>query len=444
MHTGPTLTDTVKAWLVSVDMGYGHHRAIHPLRSIAEDEMISVNRYTTLSAAERKLWDRMLRIYEGFSRARGIPIVGKPLFSVLDSMLRIPSFYPIRDLSHSTYQVDLLASSINKGLCKGMLQKISTKNLPLLTSFYAPAIAADLTGYEPVYCILCDADLNRVWVAREPWESRIHYFAPCGKAAQRLKAYGVPEERIFITGFPLPIELLGGPDLDVLKRDLRERLHYLDPKGRFHANHGRSVDHFLGTSPPTGKGNRVLTISYSVGGAGAQVGMGIRLARGLRTLIREGQIRLNLIAGIRENVRDEFLEARQTIAPSSDGIRVVHSPTLDGYFETFNDTMHETDILWTKPSELSFFSGLGIPLVVTPTIGSHEKFNRWWLYEIQAGIRQEDLDFVDQWLVKWLESGRLADAAWSGFLKARKLGTFKILEVLRTGTMKRSDSPLLR
>jgi hypothetical protein len=43
-----------------------------------------------------------------------------------------------------------------------------------------------------------------------------------------------------------------------------------------------------------------------------------------------------------------------------------------------------------------------------------------------------------------LKSGRLAEAAWAGFLKARKLGTYKILEVLQTGTMQRSQSPILR
>jgi hypothetical protein len=34
--------------------------------------------------------------------------------------------------------------------------------------------------------------------------------------------------------------------------------------------------------------------------------------------------------------------------------------------------------------------------------------------------------------------------AWSGFLKARKLGTTKIMEVLETGKMTSSNSPLER
>jgi len=37
-----------------------------------------------------------------------------------------------------------------------------------------------------------------------------------------------------------------------------------------------------------------------------------------------------------------------------------------------------------------------------------------------------------------------AEAAWAGFLKARKMGIYKILEVLETGKMTESDSPLER
>ncbi len=440
-----TADKDLRAWVVSAEMGYGHHRAVHPLSNLAEREIISVGRNGAVTAAERKLWNRLLGIYEFFSRARGIPVVGKPVFNILDALLRIPSFYPIRDLSHATYQVDLLASSIRKGLCAGMLNTISTRQLPLITSFYAPAMAADAAGYEPVYCIICDADLNRVWVAREPWESRVQYFATCGKAAQRLKAYGVPEERIFLTGFPLPVELVGDATLSVLKRDLGQRLHSLDPNRRFRVMHGKSVEHFLGPEYlESKKKGRVLTISFAVGGAGAQVGMGVRLARGLAKHIGEGTIRLNLIAGTRQEVNQQFLEVKDEVASGSEGIRVLYSDSLQNYFDLFNEAMHDTDILWTKPSELSFFCGLGIPIIMTPTIGSHEKFNRQWLHEVQAGVRQENLDYVDQWLFEWLNSGRLAEAAWSGFLKARKLGTYKILEVLRTGKMERHDSPLLR
>lgn len=106
--------------------------------------------------------------------------------------------------------------------------------------------------------------------------------------------------------------------------------------------------------------------------------------------------------------------------------------------------MRSTDILWTKPSELSFYCGLGIPIIMSPPIGAQERYNAKWLMEIHAGIPQEDPRYAGEWLFDLLSEGRLAEAAWDGFLKARKYGTYKILDLLKTGTMQRDPSPLKR
>jgi hypothetical protein len=431
------------AWVVGADMGYGHLRAVHALRHIACEEVLAVGKNDAADDAERKLWSRLLGVYEFFSRSRAVPFIGKSIFNILDALLHIPSYYPIRDLSRSTFQVELLASSIRKGLCRGMLEKIQTRHLPLVTSFYASAVAAEMAGHDQVYCIICDADLNRVWVARNPEESRINYFAPCGRAAQRLKSYGVPEERIHLTGFPLPPELLG-PNLKVLKANLARRLVRLDPRRRFRSYHGRNVEHFLGKELSTAAADGPLTITYSVGGAGAQREIGGHLTRTFRKRLASGQMRINLVAGIRDDVRQYFESVRTNLPDAAHSIRVVFAESMTGYFDAFNALLHDTDILWTKPSELSFYSALGIPIVMTPTIGSQEKFNRRWIHEIHAGMKQENPDYADQWLSDALMDGHLAEMAWSGFLKARKLGTPRILEVLRTGTYTRGDSPLLR
>jgi hypothetical protein len=81
---------------------------------------------------------------------------------------------------------------------------------------------------------------------------------------------------------------------------------------------------------------------------------------------------------------------------------------------------------------------------MAPSIGAQEKFNQKWLFEVQAGIKQENPDYTDQWLFEMLNKGIIADAAWSGFLKARKLGTFKILDFFKTGVMAPEKSPVLR
>jgi hypothetical protein len=433
-----------KAWVVSADMGYGHQRAVYPLRDIAEEGIIAVGSSEAISKAEQKLWKRLLNAYEFFSRAKGIPVIGPPVFSMLDSLMRIPSFYPMRNLSNTTFQVNLLESLIEKGLCKGMLEKTAAKNLPLVTSFYASAIAADKKGFNKVFCIICDADINRAWVAKDPWESKIEYFAPCGKASQRLKAYGVPDERIHLTGFPLPVELLGNENLSVLKKDLAQRLFYLDPKGKFWVRHGRNVEYFLGKENCVFRSERKLTITYAVGGAGAQKEIGGKIAKSLKEKLRAGEIRLFLVAGIRKEVNEYFLSIKKDIDPDGNSIKIIFSESLHKYFEIFNNALHETDILWTKPSELSFYCALGIPIVMSPIIGSQEKFNRKWLREIQAAMKQEKPDYTDQWLYDLLNRGTLAESAWDGFLKVRKLGTFKIHEVLEKGYLEKITDPVMR
>jgi hypothetical protein len=437
-------TAHLKAWVVAADMGYGHLRAIYPLRHIAEDHVIVVGKNDDASRTERQLWSRLLAGYGALSRARGIPVVGKQIFQMLDSLLHIPSFYPNRNLSRPTFQVELLNSLIRQGLCAGMLERVAARHLPIVTSFFAPAIAADARGTHRVFCIICDADLNRVWVAREPWDSRITYFAPCGKAAQRLRAYGVPEERIFLTGFPLPGELLGGPDLPILRHDLGQRLTYLDPAQRFWPLHNRNIEHFLGPNHCACKHERVLTLTYAVGGVGAQKEIGTAIVSSLAQRIMAGEMRVNLMAGTRTEVRDYFVEAARNLVQSSPNLRICYAPTIPQYFAQFTQTLRETDILWTKPSELSFYCALGIPIIISPPIGSQERFNRQWLFEMQAGIRQEDPEYTNEWLFDRLHDGLLAEMAWSGFLKARKLGTYKILEVLRDGKMTRDPSPVMR
>ncbi len=426
-------------------MGYGHLRAVIPLKPIAHQDIITLGENDSSTAGEKRLWNRLLGLHNRFSRAKGIPVVGKYIFKVFNRFLYIPSFYPIRNLSQSTFQVTMLSWLIDKGLCAGLLGTIERNPYPLVTSFYAPAIAAEMKGFQPVYCIICDADLNRVWVSKEPWESRITYFAPCGKAAQRLQAYGVPQNRIVLTGFPLPEELLGGTDLGILKHDLAQRLKTLDPAQRFWPLHRTTVESFLGKEVCENVPPRPLTITYAVGGAGAQREIGRKIAFSLRKRLRSGEVKLNLVAGESESVREYFEEVVHDLGEeAARGVAIVYAGGFEDYYRLFNAAMRTTDILWTKPSELSFYCALGMPIIISPVIGSQEYFNRRWLLEIQAGFRQEQPEYADQWLFDLLRNGRLAEAAWSGFLKARKLGSYKIMEIIREGKINQDDSPLLR
>jgi hypothetical protein len=435
---------TLKAWVVTVDMGLGHQRATYPLRHLAQGGIMVEGSSTTSDPGEKKLWDRLRHTYEFLSRVRSVPIVGKPLFGMLDALQNIPSFYPIRDMSSPSFQVGLVERFIDRGLGRRMVQTIKEQPLPLVTSYLVPALAADKAGYGRVYCIICDAEISRAWVANNPRTSRIHYLAPCGRAVMRLKSYGVPDERIFLTGFPFPRELLGNRDLDLLCADMAQRLFYLDPNERFWPLHGRSVMHFLGRANCHFKKERVLTLTYAVGGAGAQREIGEQIIRSLRKRINKGEIAVNLVAGVREEVKSFFEHVKAELVPRAKNVRIIYSQSKEQYFHLSAEVLRSTDILWTKPSEMSFCCGLGIPIIMAPPIGAQELYNRRWLLEVQAGIPQEDPDYTDQWLMDLWQEGRLAESAWDGFLKARKYGTYKIEEVLETGTMARETSPLKR
>jgi hypothetical protein len=437
----------LRAWVVTADMGFGHQRAAHALEYLAEGGVLTAGSPEATDPDEARFWRRLTASYEFLSRAKGVPLVGRALFGALDAMLMIPPFYPLRDLSHPSPNNYLVDQLIRKGLGRSLMERVRTLRAPMISTFYAPALIADLVHSDPVYCVICDADLNRVWVASKARQSRIRYFAPCGRVMRRLRQYGVPDERIFITGFTLPRENVGGPQMPTLKADLLARLGRLDPRGRFTSVYGSTVRELLGDRPqPVGEAGRV-TVTFAVGGAGAQAEIGLMLAQALKPGILDGRFRLVLVAGVNRVVERLFQEVIARIGLETalgDGVTIVREDGKRAYFDRFDALMRETDILWTKPSELSFYSALGIPIVMAPPIGSQETKNQRWLMDKGCALPQYTPLHALEWLTDMLKDGVLAEKAMSGFIKNRKLGVYKIEEVLATGAMDRETHPLRR
>jgi hypothetical protein len=433
-----------KAWVVSINMGLGHQRATHALLDIAEEGVLLVGEKETSSPEEIKLWHRITGGYELISRIKKIPISGSVLFSIMDKFMAIAPIYPLRDMSKPGFQTKLIYHYIKKGLGKSLMKKIETKSLPLICSYPVPALIADYYNYGRNYCIVTDAEINRAWVPKEPAASRTVYMAPCSRALQRLRQYGVLDERIFLTGFPLPKTILGTEKLEILRHDLGQRLHYLDPQKKFWPLHELNVKHFLGKQFIHFKNERLFSIAFAVGGAGAQTDIGLKIAKSLKEKILKKELKFYLIAGVREEVKTYFEHGLKDLGLSTKLVPIIYSQNTLEYFDEFSKLMRVIDVLWTKPSELIFYAALGLPIIMSDPIGSQEGYNKKWLLEIQAGITQEDPEYANEWLIDLWKYGRLAESAWDGFLKARKFGTYKIYEVLRTGTMIRETSPLRR
>jgi len=418
-----------KAWVVTVDMGYGHQRAAYPLKDIAYERIITANSDKLLSDAEVSMWHRYRAFYEGISRMTSIPIIGQWLFNVYDKLQDIADLYPFRDLSAPSFSVLYCRYLIHvKKLNSSMMSYMKVNGLPFVTTFFYPALAAEAAGLKEIYCVVTDTDANRIWVSQNPKNSRIVYFAPCERVVKRLKQYGISEDKIILTGFPLPKENIGGTDMKILKKDLGNRLPNLDPKRTYPKYYNRLAKQVLGRYYKT-RSNHPLTITFSVGGAGAQTELGYKILKSLKQKILSGVVRVNIAVGTRlpesEYYRDKILElglGKQL----GKGVTILFAWNKEVYFRNFNQLLRTTDLLWTKPSELSFYAGLGIPIIISPPIGAHEYRNQSWLVGMGAGIVQENPNYTNEWLFDLLHEGRFADAAMQGFIEAPKLGTYNI------------------
>lgn len=426
-----------RAWVVDVNMGYGHQRTSYPLRDLAPyGKVINANDYEGIPKKDRRIWENSRKFYEFISNFKRIPLIGEPAFSLFDKFQEILTFYPKRDLSKPNFYLKQTYSLINKGWGKHLIKKLDKKPLPLITTFFVPAFMAEVFNYpEDIFCVICDADIGRSWAPLNASQSKIKYFTPNSRVLERLILYGVRKENIFLTGYPLPKENISvrpsTGKLEILKHDLAYRLLNLDPKKRYQEQYKPLIKEFMGDLPR--KANHPLTITFAVGGAGAQKEIGAKILKSLSSKIKTKEIKIILVAGIRKKVKNYFLEHIKYLGLKKNlnkNIEIIWKEDIKSYFKKFNQALRKTDILWTKPSELSFYTALGLPIIVAPPIGSQEDFNKQWLLRLGSAIPQENPDYTAQWLFDFLESGWFAEAAMQGFIETEKLGTSNIKKIL--------------
>ncbi|KKW08229.1 MAG: hypothetical protein UY44_C0014G0016 [Candidatus Kaiserbacteria bacterium GW2011_GWA2_49_19] len=393
-----------KAWVVAVDMGYGHQRTAHNLRHLAlSGQVINANNYPGLPEKDRQIWANSRKFYEAVSIFKRAPLIGNLVFSLFDAFQKVPPFYPKRDQSAASLSLRQIFLSLKAGWGEHLIAQLRKNPRPLISSFFVPAFMAEFFGYpDEIFCVVCDTDISRTWAALN----------------------------IFLTGYPLPPENLGGEDLTILKEDLRHRLLNLDPQKQFFNKYQSLIKQHLNDLPASS--NHPLTLMLAVGGAGAQKEIGGEILQSLKVEIQTGRIRLWLAAGTRPDVREYFeTQIGQLSWGENRGIEILSAPTINDYFTRFNQALRQTDILWTKPSELSFYAALGLPLVIAPVIGSHEEFNKRWLLQSGFGVEQKEPKLTREWLFDLVEKGHLAEKAFEGFVEGEKLGTFKIQKIVK-------------
>ncbi|MDP3901192.1 MAG: hypothetical protein Q8Q38_02540 [bacterium] len=409
-----------KAWVVAVDMGYGHLRAAHALYKIAEGgETISADAYPGIPREDEAVWRSTRRLYDFISRFKRVPLVGEAVFSVFDSFQSISSFYPKVRRSRPTLQLRQIFKFLEqRSWGRHFISQLQSP-IPFVSTFFVPAFMAERWRYEgSVYLVVTDTDVSRVWAPLHPQRTKIRYCAPTERAAERLSLYGIPERRIHVTGFPLP---------DIFStKDLARRVTCLDPERRYRSAFAPLVAKHLREKL---QARGPISLTFAVGGAGAQKELGRDILLAFVKDLKKGKLRLNLVAGIHEDVRSFFeLAARE--AGVSRYVKILYAKTKDAYFQRFNNLMKGTDVLWTKPSELVFFSALGIPLLLAPSIGSQEKANRRWVLEKGFGVEQPDTGILREWFWDVVASGQFAEAAMEGYLEGERKGAENIAKLV--------------
>ena len=419
-------------WVVAVDMGYGHLRPASALAAAFGTTVRRADRRPLADDRDIRTLDRMRGVHRFLSRASDAPVVGPLMRRLFDATTWIPRAGAPDTLAAPNSAARYLAGQLANGFGRTFAAALGRDAGPLVTTYFAQAVVADAAGHDDVWCLTTDSDVNRVWVAAEPKRSRIRYLVPLRRTARRMRAYGVAKERIHVTGFPLAPTLLGGPDLATLDAKLAARLRRLDPAGAFLRDASpdarRVLAHDQAVSPPG-----PARVTFAVGGAGAQTGLAGEILRALRGPLARNELRMTLVAGVHaataRTLRGHVERYAADLARAG-AVEVLYEPDFDEYLRRFDACLADTDVLWTKPSELIFYGALGLPIALAPPIGAHERRNGALALRRGFGLPTPRASEAATWLADGLASGALARAAWAGYARLSKHGTYRIVEAV--------------
>jgi hypothetical protein len=426
-------TGTEKPMVLAVSMGYGHLRAAKPIADLFGVPVSRADEAPFAGAAELERWRKTRAWYEWVSRAATHPGLGAIPRLLLDKLTDIPPRDLPADLSQPTRGARYLKKLIDQGFGATLALRVREANVPVVTTFYAVALMLENRVDVPIYCVVTDSDINRVWAPVDSRHTRIRFLVPCEEVASRLYAYGVPEAQVRVTGFPLPAALVGGRERTQIKHSLERRLARLDPLGTFDQTFHDPVASALG---PIREASGPIQLMFAVGGAGAQAGLVEGLLPAVAPLVDQGELGLLLVAGVRPRVREHFERVvRQTGLERHLGkaIRILACDSLGDYLARFEAELSEADLLLTKPSELTFCAALGLPLLLSAPVGVHEERNQQWAAQYSAALDLPEIGKVGWWLRARLADGSLARIAWNGYTRLTATGVYDIAELTSGG-----------
>jgi hypothetical protein len=410
--------------VVAVEMGYGHLRAAYTIANYFNTDVVRMDLPPWASPAEAAIWRGVSKIYNTLSCAGDWPWAGPAAQRMLEKITEISHFRgptEVEPASLLTHCVDRLTRSVFGRRLRALA---SDTGRPILATYPVAALAARHAPGARVFCLATDTDLNRAWAPADASWPYIEYLAPVNRVAERLRSFGVSDRHIHLTGFPLAHGLIANAHTA-----LQRRLYRLNPKSTFHDSR---IEAFLqNPSPSSSRGPIAMTVA--IGGAGAQIRQVEQMLRVLRKMILDGKLRLTLVAGTRADIARKFsgmVQSAGLVFHGKHGIQILFADEPEQYFRRFEECLVDTDLLWTKPSELVFYAALGLPILLAPPVGGQEHANRNWLLSHHAALDAGDPAMLDQRIAHLVAEGELCRIAWNAYSRLERNGLERIREVI--------------
>jgi hypothetical protein len=410
--------------VVAVEMGYGHLRAAYTIANYFSTDVVRMDLPPWASPAEAAIWRGVSKIYNTLSCAGDWPLAGPAAQRILEKITEISHFrgpMEVEPASFLTYCVDRLTRSVFGRRLRALA---TDTGRPILATYPAAALAARHAPGARVFCLATDTDLNRAWAPANANWPYIEYLAPVNRVADRLRSFGVSDRHIHLTGFPLADGLIANS-----QTALRRRLYRLNPKSTFHDSR---VETFL-RNPLPNSSRGPIAMTVAIGGAGAQVCQVEQMLRSLRKMILNGKLHLTLVAGTRADIAKKFdgmVQSAGLVFHGENGVQILFADKPVQYFRRFEECLIDTDLLWTKPSELVFYAALGLPILLAPPVGGQEHANRNWLLSHHAALDAGDPAVLDQRLDHLIAEGELCRIAWNAYSRLERNGLERIREVI--------------
>ena len=420
-------------------MGYGHLRPARALAARLGTTVMHADREPLADREERRAWARSRSFYES-SQPRLGSALGRladptPCSTRSPTSRRCIRFAISRRRRSACGARTLRAARVSAA---SLVAYLADRDMQLLTTFYSPAVLADFHGYDRIFCIVTDSDVNRVWAPINPGRARS---ATSRRAAASCAAacYGVNKAQIEFTGFPLPHSLVGGPT-----RRAERNLARASP-GSITKAFSAAIRTRLRALGPLPSRCRPPHLVFAVGGAGAQAELPALSCRACDRRCSSGRLRLTLVAGVARDAlqaaRGAMSTARGFRASSGSNLDILFEPETRRLLRSLRRAARARRCLWTKPSEMVLYAGLGLPLLLTKPIGIHENYNRRCARENGAALKQRDPRTIGERLRELLDDGNLAAAAWAGYRRLPHLGLYRILDRLDNGRVTRPSRP---